>query len=494
MIHRRTRLRHAIQPIYSGALLCALWMAPAAAAVASSDAALSRFKLENDLRISESTAKPTEASQSDLQGEGEVPSLMTLVKMAEANDPSYHAAQAGLAAAREFKTIGRASMLPVMQASGSSSRNRQDREIQQGSQRLSDRRFYNAFSANLQLRQPIYAPEARARFDEAVALSNEAEVAFVDEFANMVIRVVDAYLQVFMTATQLDVLTRSRNDFKDLLDSAERRFEGGESTRLEILDLRARYQREAVQVKAAENAHRSAIAMLSSVVGGVDQASFERLQDAGGPLKLSRGSIEGWTNIARRSSTQLLAAESAVAQAEAGLGRAKGATLPRLDALASFGVNDSDSVNTVDQRFETGSLGLQLSVPIFSSGAGRAGVRQAEAYLVQAKAEYDAARLQLDQSVREAYDQFISVIEQERAMVAVKRSAEASSEAADRGYKAGVQAMMDVIAAKSLEREVALEALAVRYESARAFVVLHQLAGQVDEELIKTLSSALSGN
>lgn len=474
-------------------LLLALGLSAGPVFASSTDANMKRLKLDNNLRLSEAEHAPVDGDVSApaVDSEGG-PTLASLVERAQRHDPNYRAALAGLDGAREYKTIGRASLLPVMQASGSRSRNRQDREIQQGSQRLEDRRFYDSASATLQLRQPIYAPETRARYREALALVDEAEVAFTDEFAQMVIRVIDAYLNVLFSSSRADVLRGSAEDLDALLKSAERRFEYGDSTRVEVLDLKARQQRAWVQARSADNDRRSTISRLASLVGGVDRAPFERISDAGGILKLSRGSIDGWTRVAHGSSTQRLTGLAQIAQAEAAVLRAKGANRPRLDALASFAINDSDTVNTVDQRFETGSVGLQLSVPIFSSGSGLAGVRQAEAFLRQAQEELAAIELELDQSVREAYDSFLSAVEQERALITVQRSASASAAVAQRGYDAGVQSLLDVVVAKGLERDVALEALEVRYETARAFVVLHQLAGQIDDQLIKTLSSAFA--
>lgn len=469
-----------------------LHLTPGHASTASST--LQRLKLDNDLRLSES-ARAALADAAEIKAPplpSEAPTLAGLVALAQQHDPSYRAAQAGLEGTREYETIGRASMLPAMQASGSRSRNRQDREVQQGDQRIEDQRFYNAASATVQLRQPIYAPETRARYDEALALIDEAEVTFTDEFSQMVIRVVDAYLNLVFATKRAEVLRGSADDLNDLLRSAERRLEYGDATRVEVLDLTARQRRAGVQARAAENQRRTAASRLASLVGGIDQRVFDEVADAGGRLHLSRGSIEGWKRVAQLSSTRRLAGEAKIAQAEAALLSAKGANLPRVDALASFSINDSDTVNTVDQRFETGSLGIQVSVPIFAAGSGRAGVRQAEAFLLQAREELVAVELELEQSVREAYDGFLSAVDEERAMVSVDRAARASADAAAKGYEAGVQSLLDVVVAKGLARDVALESLEIRYETARAFVVLHELAGQVDDELIQTLSTAFA--
>lgn len=479
-------------------ILCGLLLVvPVGAGWAATASKIDRLKMDNNLRMNDMvvSAEAVDAAtdSTPMGSANRMPTLAALVARAEAHDPNYRAAQAGLLGAREYETIGRASVLPVVRASGSRSRNRQDREIRQGSQRLEDRRFYDSTSATVQLRQPIYAPEAVARYKEALAVVDEAEVAFADEYAQMVIRVVDAYLNAVFSAQRASVLRQSVNDLDALLKSAERRFEYGDSTRSEVLDLTARLQRAKAQSRSADNEHRTAVARLASLTGSLSTEVLALIEDVGNPLQLSRGSIEGWSRVAYRSSTQRLTSEAKIAQAEAALLRAKGAGRPRVDALASFSLNDSDTVNTVGQEFETGSLGLQVSVPIFSSGSDRASVRQAKAFLRQAREELSAVELELDRSVRDAYDSFISAIEQERALIAVKRSAAVSAEVAARGYEAGVQSLLDVVVAKGLERDVALEALQIRYETARAFVVLHNLAGQVDDELINALSNAFSG-
>lgn len=503
-----------IQTRMAVAALMLAWAAvgPAAAApdAAASDRALQRLKLENNLRLQASTEAAARASDETEAATGEgagtesadavtpsapaLPSLADLVQLAEDYDPAYRAAQAGLAGSREFKTIGRASILPTLQASGSRTRNRQDRDIQQGAQSIEDRRYYDATSASLQLRQPLYAPETRARYREALSLVDEAEVTFSDEHARMVIRVVEAYLEMVLASSQVDVLARDRDDVEALLASAERRQKQGEATRVEVLDLRARLQRAEVQARSAENTRRSSVHRLASLAGGIEQRPFDQLSDAGGRLQLSRGTIEGWLQVARHSSTRRLLASAEIEQAEAAVARARGARLPRVDALANFTYNDSDTVNTVGQTFETSSVGVQVSVPIFNSGSGSASLRQAEAFLERARAQYEAVDLELEQSIRTAYDQFVNIVDAERSLLLVQASAEAAADAAERGFAAGILTSLDVLNAKALERDVALEALSARYESARAFVVLHELAGQVDAELIRTLSTAFSGS
>ncbi|HGW5540941.1 TPA: TolC family protein, partial [Pseudomonas aeruginosa] len=72
--------------------------------------------------------------------------------------------------------------------------------------------------------------------------------------------------------------------------------------------------------------------------------------------------------------------------------------LPRLGLYASTGKSKSGSENTYNQRYETDSVGIQLSVPLFSGGETLAATRQATHRME--KSHYD-----LDDKVRETLNQ-----------------------------------------------------------------------------------------
>ncbi|RML92967.1 ABC transporter permease, partial [Pseudomonas syringae pv. maculicola] len=50
--------------------------------------------------------------------------------------------------------------------------------------------------------------------------------------------------------------------------------------------------------------------------------------------------------------------------------------LPTVNAFASIRQNESDSGNTYNQRYDTNTVGIEVSLPLYAGGGTSASVRQ----------------------------------------------------------------------------------------------------------------------
>jgi outer membrane protein len=197
-----------------------------------------------------------------------------------------------------------------------------------------------------------------------------------------------AYVGVLSARAVLDAARAQVDALEEEADRAQQRFDAGTAAELEVLRAGATLQ-EALALLASAEARMSLSVRVLARLMGVDAASLapEALGDvtAAGPA-VTRD-VAG--------SPVVLQADRAASAAEARLSEQRAGRLPSVQAgagLLDFGTLDGGHV-------AEWQAGLQVSWPLFTGGARSASVRRAEAELVAARRDLDAARLQVAQAV-----------------------------------------------------------------------------------------------
>jgi outer membrane protein, protease secretion system len=415
-------------------------------------------------------------------------SLEAAVLRASRTDPGFQAAQFGAAAGREFEVLGKAALRPAVQSGGNIGRNRQNREIAQPRGSVEDTRHYDSSNLNVRLTQPLLSFDNYGRYQDGLARADAAEQTFRDEVQMFIARVVERYAGVLSARRLADVLAAEGDDLKRQRDVAAARLDRGDGTRLELAEVETAVQRWRVEAIGARSALQRALRALEASVGPLSEQERLSIVDKDSAPRLFMGQPEQWIRVAQASSPAVALARSEVDIAKAAVTRARSSYFPRIDAFASHTLNDSDTVNTVDQQFETSSLGLQFSMPLYLGGAGSANLRQAKAQLGQAESRLEVAMADLTLNVQEAFDLAHLAREQ---LVALGRAEEAATEAlnaAKVAYKAGAEGLSEVLKAQRELRAVRRELIEARYDAVGSFVSLNSVAGLLDEHVVDRLS------
>ncbi|MEM5491482.1 TolC family protein, partial [Enterobacter cloacae] len=113
------------------------------------------------------------------------------------------------------------------------------------------------------------------------------------------------------------------------------------------------------------------------------------------PLKLplASGDYRYWEQKAAAHNPDILSAGHSVEEKRYEIERSRAGALPRVQLYAMHSENDSSNDNTIHQKYRTDSIGLRVSMDLFSGGGVSASIRQAAARYEQAKYLHDAQRL-----------------------------------------------------------------------------------------------------
>ncbi len=431
--------------------------------------------------------------------------LLEVYQMARNNDPVISAAQSQSLSQQEGAVQARALLLPQLNADATYSKGSTDSDGTQifGSVPFPSNSTNDATSKSwsLTLRQTIFDGAQFSRFSAGKLRANQAEADYAAAEHNLFIRVADAYFNVL---TGIETLASSRAEeqaVKRQLDQAETRLEVGLAPITDVHDARARYDSARANTIASQNQlddYREALAEITgSSVHGIRGLSAEFQ-----PTHEDTLGVDAWVNTALQSNPSLLSKELALAAANKDLAAARSGHLPTLSASASYRDNSNNGDNTnnlipppnvtaYQNGSEGGSIGLTLTVPLYSGGATQSRVRQAIYNRDTAADQFEQERRSVTRQTRGALRSLQSGEAEVEARRLAVVSAQAAYEAGETGLEVGTRTIVDVLIAQQQLFQAQREYARARHSFLVNQLRLKQASGTLDINDLQAVNRAL---
>ena len=247
-----------------------------------------------------------------------------------------------------------------------------------------------------QTRNNVRAAEAQVRASNEGLRNTEQNILF---------NAASAYMDVIRDRQIAALTERNVQSLVEQLRAARSRFEVGEGTRTDVAQADAARSAAVAQASAARAQVTSSEAVYRQVVG----EKPGKLKGAG-PVKGLPGGAEQSYGIASNEHPAIKANLHLVDASGFSVKSAEGALLPQLSAEAGLSTDYTGrrpaSPVSPNGWSDTASVGLRLSVPIYSGGRTSATVRQRKESLGQARIEVDVARDQVRAAVAAAWAQY----------------------------------------------------------------------------------------
>lgn len=394
------------------------------------------------------------------------------------NDASVRAARAAAAAGRERLPQARAQLLPNV--SFNAGRNYNDltsegRNIL-GQPTTSQTQYWSG-SQVLSVRQPLYRPYLTAQLKQAEAQVQDADATLERDEQGLVVRVGESYFDALLAREQVALVLAQKATYTTQLDAARKGFAAGSGTRTDVDDAQARLDMTVAQELEARQNESFTRHRLEALTGqpveslaGVDTGRFM-------PQEPTPASVQEWIARAEEHSPELQSLRAQLEAARQEIEKAKAGHRPTLDAVAQWARTNSDTVTSVNSRYDNKTLGLQLSIPLYSGGYVSSTVRQAVATQTRVQEMLEATRRDLGVRV---YREFRGVTEgvlRIKALEQAVRSAEQAVRSSRKSFEAGSRTSLDVLNAEQ-QRIAALRDLAqARYVYLVSRLRLQSLAG-----------------
>lgn len=405
------------------------------------------------------------------------------------NDPTYRSQFYANEAAKENRVLGRSGLLPVLSSSYSRNKNVTDREINLADGRTQlDHPRYNNTSAVVQLRQPLFNMDAVQRFRQGKVQTAQGAEQFKADTNDVAVRVVTAYLDALFAEDQLALARVQRDVYLEQQKVNSRLFANGEGTKTDSLETKARLDLAEAQLIESQDNAKAQREVLESIIGG-EAGGLEQLAEGFRVGTLTPASFEEWSALALKNNKELSAARLAVENARLEIGRIKAGHLPRVDFVAAYSKGDNETINTLGQDITNRSLGVQVTIPIYSGGAVNAQTRQVAANYARVQSEVDARSDKLMVDLRRAHSLVVSSGRKVDALAAAVDSSKLLMTATEQSIKGGVRINLDLLNAQQQLFTNQRDLAQARYAYLVALLRMRALTGSVTVQDVREVAA-----
>lgn len=414
--------------------------------------------------------------------------LLAVVRAALAHDAQYQSARAQSLASAEKLPQARAGLLPSFTVSGTTQWN--DVTVTQPTNTSTQ---YNSHNFNFQLTQPLFRWGNWVQFEQGRLQVAAAETQLAQARQDVLLRAAQAYFDLLYAHDVLASIEAQKDAAAQQLELARRSFEVGTVTVTDVHEAQSRFDLANAQGIAAASdiqVKRHALAMLT---GGVPAALRRMRSDARFALPEPER-MDDWVTRAQSGSltvlTQLANQEIALREIE----RQHAGHYPTVDLVATYGQNKSVFTfagNPIANQTETGTIGVQVSIPIFQGFGQTSRVRESAYLLDRARADVEQARRNAALQARQAYLGVANGIAQTAALRAAQVSSQSALDSNKLGYEVGVRINIDVLNAQQQLYVTRRDLAKAQYDTMISQLRLRAAAGQLGEEEIAVVNALL---
>ncbi|MBF0146154.1 MAG: TolC family outer membrane protein [Magnetococcales bacterium] len=318
-----------------------------------------------------------------------------------------------------------------------------------------DKDSYDTSGFSLSVMVPIYHRDRLLGLDMAKTGMDMAELGYVLEQQQHVLRVAEKYFNVLSAEESLNVALAEETAMMRQLDLAKEGLSAGTAIITEVQEAQSGADFAKAQVVASRNAVLQRQRELTELTGFRDQALNLSPLKQDIPIKEPDPALpDRWVENGLANNVNLKIMSSKQVQAQQGVEKARAEHLPTVDATTGYSYSDSGGSNYWTggvPTSKTNYLTVQLNVPLYAGGATVSKVRQAEQALQEARFELDRSRQEVETGIRNAYLDVQTAIAQVTAFNQALTSSSSVLQTTRESHAAGLRTMLDVLNA---ERDV----------------------------------------
>lgn len=407
-------------------------------------------------------------------------------------DAQYRGANFELESARQVVPIARASLLPSVGLNATRTNVAGTRSFPNGaSQEVTVRTDYSAPQTSLQMRMPLLNMEAMARYSQSKVQVETAEYIYRARGLELIDRLGNAYLQVLLAEDTVLLAQTQVISAEGQLARADQRFKRGEGTRTDAAIAQAAVDVGRAHVLEARDQAVSARRALKRLTG-LDGPQLNQLATDYTPDEMIPSRLGEWLSLALANSPTINARRQAAMAARLGVDRQSAGHYPRVDLVASIAHAENETLSTLSQSSTLRSVGIQLTVPLYSGGGVQAGVTQALADLSRAEEDIKNEREGVEVEVQRQFQ----AVATGAGKIAAYRNAVASSEVAYQGavrsLEAGLGTTAEVLDAQTRLFTARHDLAQTRYDYLLARLRLMTVAGLSLPEIVADIDRQLA--
>ena len=469
---------------------------------------------------------------------GNAESLTQLYKIAVDNDPQWQAIISNYKADQELKVQSKALLRPTIGINFSKTRSNQDapdigitthpdfnEELSSCMDANSDASDCSGpmlqFAANggnlvtlnesgttkqsttvdnftLQLTQPLFNLERWHQQKKATFIESRLKAEHELAKQQFILRIAEAYFNTLKAKEELEYAKKEQGGIGNQLNQAKKRFEAGISGITDVHEAQGAYDASQIGVIIAETSYAGAQENLNSITSG-QQKNLAPLREDFPVVAPQPAGAESWVKLSLRANKRVLAAFHGSKAAKEEVVEKTARHAPTVDFIASLTNIKTD--NGEDAPFgssgnllsdtQRNSIGIQVTVPLYSGGLTSSQARQSSARANAAQSNLLAEQRMTTAKARNTYR---SVLNDVRRVSLAKKAIQSSQNAllaTQSGYRAGSRNLLDVLQAQRSAFSARRDYTTARYDYIINSLRLKQVSGYLKEVDLEILDEWL---
>ncbi|HUG03806.1 MAG TPA: TolC family outer membrane protein [Steroidobacteraceae bacterium] len=428
--------------------------------------------------------------------------LRDVYERALTSDPLIREADANRLAARESRPQAIAALLPQIAASGRYNDEERDSSgafVQPGNPPTPELRDSDGNSSawDVTLRQNIFRWQNWATLRRASAQTAQAEADYSAAQQDLILRTSEAYFNVLAAQDTLEAAVAAHDAIGRQLEQSDKRFEVGLIAVTDVQEAKAAFDSATAALIQAKRNLATAQERLRELTG----ETFDVLEKPGADMPLTGpnpASPEDWVQLAMQQNARLISSRLAADITRADIGFERGGHFPSLDVVVSRSHFDSEatisgsSAGDIDSDSDDTVVSLQVTVPIFSGGATRSRVRQAQFLNIAARERLERTARETEREARDAYLGVNSEVARVQSLRQAVESAMTALQATEAGYEVGTRTSVDVLEARRRLFEAQTNYARSRYDYLLNVLRLQLAAGTLDRQSLEEINALLT--
>ncbi len=352
--------------------------------------------------------------------------------------------------------------------------------------------YYNTVNYGVTLRQPLLNLSSLAAYQQSKIVAAKSGVDLQREESSLMVRLTEAYCNAMFAEDNVAFSKSLILATKEQLEQAKRRYAKGFGTLTEVEEAQAGYdnaQAEGVEIlNSVEFSRRE----LENLTGVYPDELCKLLPKKFKLIMPQPNKIDAWLDLARSTSPLIMSAHKEIDIARKEITKQTTSRYPTVELVAGRNYSESENNYSIGSTYDTYSISVQLSMPVYTGGYASASIRQARAKSLKAGEQLNVQERGVESEVRKYYNGVVSSISMIKAYEQAVKSRQVALVGTQKAYAVGLRSNVDVLDAQqklfASQRNLAKS----RYQYILNRLMLKQVAGTITSSDINEVNGWLA--
>lgn len=417
--------------------------------------------------------------------------IIDIYEKAEQKDAIIAAQRAATIAGQEKQSQGLSQLLPAMNAKASADYN-YSKTVYDTAPERDTKKTYDSSGVNVIFTQSLFNLSKFSAYSQSKLAGNVANIQLDAAKQDLILRVSKAYFDILSAKESFAVAQSQTKAFKENLQRAKLTFKVGTATKTDKLEAQARYDLARASELTALNQFAIAKQSLTSIIGEEPQ-NLRPLRKDAKLLKVDPQNMQHWVDSAISHNLNLKLSHLGVETSQLEVSKLKKDRLPIIDFVAKANLGkqyvsfvSSDSINT------GASVGIELSLPIYTGGLMSSRIREAEALRTKQKFTHTDMQRQVTLQTQKAYLTALNGYQQVDALKQASISSKSALKATRKGMEVGVRTNLDLLNAQQQFFETERDYTVAKYNYLLIVLNLKAAAGSLAKSDVESMNKLLN--